>query len=160
MVYAAWIGIDAPSRVMKFYQEKGHFDTGFLATDILCDVLFQNGYADVAYQLLSSESHGSFLYMKRHGATTLWENWSGRNSHSHPMFGACTRQIFEGILGIRQPYGSFGYETVTITPTLPCGMTNASGTLETPKGKITVSLHREGDRVVNDITAPEFLTNT
>ena len=39
--------------------------------------------------------------MKRNGATTLWERWNGRESHNHPMFGACVRLLFTQILGIQ-----------------------------------------------------------
>ena len=31
--------------------------------------------------------------MKKQGATTLWENWNGAYSHSHPMFGAVVEYI-------------------------------------------------------------------
>jgi hypothetical protein len=31
--------------------------------------------------------------MKKQGATTLWENWNGEASHSHPMFGGVVEYI-------------------------------------------------------------------
>ena len=40
------------------------------------------------------------------------------------------------------------------------GMTYASGTLETPKGKITVSLRREGERVMEEIVALRVFIST
>ena len=39
--------------------------------------------------------------MMKNGATTLWEDWDGRSSHNHPMFGACVKQIFYGLLGVK-----------------------------------------------------------
>ncbi|MBQ7381396.1 MAG: hypothetical protein IJW69_04885, partial [Clostridia bacterium] len=155
MAYAAWIGIEDAAHVAAHYGEKRHFDTGFLGTDILCDVLFKNGYGEVAYRLFTSEQLGSFLYMKRRGASTLWENWRGDNSHSHPMFGACARQLFEGILGIRQPKGSFGYEQVTVTPCLPEGMQHVEGKLTTPRGIISVKVRRTANGVCNEIDIPQ-----
>ena len=104
---------------------------------------------------MNSERLGSFLYMKRRGATTLYETWNGSHSHSHPMFGASVRHLFSGILGIRQEYGSFGYERISFVPSLPSEMNFASGSIETVRGTISVSLSRDKDRVICDVKIPE-----
>ena len=145
--YAAWIGIDDVAKCAEYYDALGRFDTGFLGTDILMEVLFDGGYPSVAHKLLSSEEQGSYLYMKRRGATTLWERWKEGSSHSHPMFGACCRQLFRGILGIRQDADSIGYSSVTIRPSLPEGMNYAEGYITTPRGIVSVKLEREGATV-------------
>jgi alpha-L-rhamnosidase len=56
-------------------------------------VLCENGHSDLAFKLLSSKKENTFYNMKKHGATTLWENWNGEASHSHPMFGAVVEYI-------------------------------------------------------------------
>lgn len=157
-VWAAYIGIDSAAAVNEYYSALGKFDTGFLATDALVEILFSGGYADTAHKLLSSSETGSFLEMKRFGATTLFEAWGCRGSGSHPMFGACTRSLFEGILGIRQEKGSYGYEKISISPALPGDMNYARGSILTPKGRISVSLLREGEKVKANITLPESIT--
>jgi alpha-L-rhamnosidase len=155
-VYAAWIGIDSVDACAAYYDNLGSFDTGFLATDILMDLLFKNNYENVAYKLLESRKEGSFLYMKDNGSTTVWEWWKGGGqSLSHPMFGASCRQLFEGVLGIRQCDGSMAYSKVIISPSLPNGMTYARGSILTPKGRISVSLHREEKNVSCDLIIPE-----
>ncbi|MBQ6892235.1 MAG: family 78 glycoside hydrolase catalytic domain, partial [Clostridia bacterium] len=108
--------------LIEKYDALGHFDTGFIGTDVLLEELFRLGAGETACKLLSSEEMGSFLYMKRHGATTLWERWDGKESHDHPMFGGCVRHLFEGFLGIRQKYGTGGYTDVTVEPRLPEGV--------------------------------------
>jgi alpha-L-rhamnosidase len=75
------------------YRELKKFDTGIFGTDILIRVLCENGYKDLARKLLTSEKENTFYNMKKHGATTLWENWNGEASHSHPMFGAVVQYI-------------------------------------------------------------------
>ena len=50
---------------------------GFFGTDILFDVLLRNGKVDLAYALMSGEKMGSYLWMKRQGATTLYEYLNG-----------------------------------------------------------------------------------
>ena len=154
-VYAVFVGIESPSVCADFYDTLGHFDTGFLATDILVDILFTNGFGDIAYKLLSSREMGSFLYMKDRGATTLFESWQCSGSGSHPMFGACARQLFEGILGIRQAPDSVGFKKISISPHLPKSVNYARGSLLTPRGRITVSLERKDGEVYMKTSIPK-----
>ena len=93
--------------------------------------------------------------MKRNGATTLWEQWHGEGSHSHPMFGGSVRQLFSGILGIRQEHDSVAYERVIINPALPDKMNFASGGITTVKGKISVVLQRKKYGIEATVTIPK-----
>ena len=153
-VWAAYVGIDCPEAPMRYYDRTGCFDTGFLATDVLVELLFQNGYADTAYKLLSSTKTGSFLEMKQRGATTLFEAWGCHRSGAHPMFGACTRSLFQGLLGIRQPQGHTGYQRICFTPALPSDMNDARGSILTPVGRISVHLARREGQVTATLTVP------
>ena len=138
------------------YDALGRFDTGFLGTDVLVRVLLDHGHADTVYRLLSGEECGTFLYMKRHGATTIWESWQGKQSHCHPMFGAPVRYLFTGFLGIC--HTKPGWEDLMIRPTMPADLEHIAGTLTTPRGAVTVSLVRDGDAVTADITLPDGVT--
>lgn len=79
--------------IVDKYEKLGEFDTGIFGTDILIRTLCENGYKDLAFKLLTSEKENTFFNMKKQGATTLWENWDGEHSHSHPMFGAVVEYI-------------------------------------------------------------------
>lgn len=81
--------------IVKKYTELGEFDTGIFGTNILIRTLCENGHKDLAFKLLTNEKENSFYNMKKHGATTLWEDWDGSNSHSHPMFGSVVKYIVE-----------------------------------------------------------------
>ena len=81
--------------IVNKYEKLGEFDTGIFGTDILLRTLCENGHKDLAFKLLTNEKENSFYNMKKHGATTLWENWDGAHSHSHPMFGAVVKYIVE-----------------------------------------------------------------
>jgi alpha-L-rhamnosidase len=157
-VWAAYVGIESPEVPMRYYETSGCFDTGFLATDVLVELLFQNGYADTAYKLLSSTKTGTFLEMKQRGATTLYEAWGCHRSGSHPMFGACTRSLFQGLLGIRQLRGDAGYQSICFSPALPSAMNNASGSILTTVGKISVDLVRKEGHVAATLTVPTGVT--
>ena len=88
--------------LVEKYEALGRFDTGIFGTSMLLEQLFSIGAGDPAVRLLTNDSEAaSFAHMKRNGATTLWERWDGRESHNHPMFGACVRLMFTQILGIR-----------------------------------------------------------
>lgn len=161
--FAAGLGL-TPETCAAFAAERADrlrsFDTGFLGTDILMDVMFRFGQADAAYRLLSSDVPGTFLYMKRRGATTIWERWSGGcSSHDHPMFGGCARQLFSSVLGIRQREGSAGYRDIVIAPCIPSNPLQeprrASGSILTPAGRIGAAWTRDGSGVRFTVTVPE-----
>ncbi len=82
------------------YDKLKCFDTGIFGTEVLTDLLVKRGKTELLYKLLSSEKFASFGFMRKNGATTIWEDWDGKSSHDHPMFGACVKQIFYGIMGI------------------------------------------------------------
>ncbi len=145
LVYGAALGLVSADECAEYYEKLGYFDTGFLATDILCELLFRSGHADVFGKLIENDSPGSYLYMKRKNSTTIWEDWHGYSSHCHPMFGAPVRQLFEGILGIKPL--SPGFENYSVNPQLPDSMNYAKGFVTTPRGRLTVEVKRVGDKI-------------
>lgn len=155
--YALWVGLadgQAAAEMAKRYDEMGHFDTGFLGTDILMEMLCKYGYIDTALKLLESEELGSFLHMKRHGATTIWENWTHGASDDHPMFGACVRQLICSILGIDQPAASVGYQKLRIAPQIPKALPWADGAMVTPVGEVAVRWEKGDDTIRFAVTVP------
>ena len=156
--FAVWCGLagkETAQMLAEKYREMQYFDTGFLCTDILCEVLCSYGYTDVFLSLLESEKLGTFLYMKRNGATTIWEYFVGKCSHNHPMFGACTRQLFQSVLGIRQREGTAGYNDVVINPVKTKRNLQVSGSIATPNGIISVSLDTTGEKPIISVDAPK-----
>ena len=147
--YAIDIGIapeGAADRLAAECDARRHFDTGFLGTDVLLRVLFETDHADTALRLLESEELGSFLYMKRHGATTIWENWNGASSHNHPMFGGCARYLHQYLLGIGQR--GAGWQEIVIAPKLPQTLEHISGSIVTVRGEISVAAVRIGEHLL------------
>lgn len=148
-------GERAFNNTKRKYDAADAFDTGIFGTDILTRVLFERGCADTAFRLLTSTGKGSFYNMKKQGATTIWENWDGERSHSHPMFGAVTRYLFSFILGITQEKNSAGYEKIVIAPQIPDGLNRASGHITTVRGKIAVSFIRTEREMDFYVTVPQ-----
>lgn len=159
--FALDIGLDEDPRTLenlcKKYEALGCFDTGFLGTDLLVEVLFRYGKEDLAFRLLSTEKRGGYLWMRDHGATTIWEYFVGKRSQCHPMFGAPVQYLFSEILGIRQEKGSVRYDRVEIAPRIPAGLDHACGRITTPHGEIVVDWCKEGGKVRLAVTVPESL---
>lgn len=152
--WALWAGLgnaETARFLAQRYDELGCFDTGFLGTDLLLEVLLENGYTDTAFALLESDKPGSFLYMKRNGATTLWERWTGEDSHDHPMFGACVRHLFTSFLGIRRDLD----RQVVIAPQIPHGLSWAEGSLRLNEGEFKVRWEQQNDQILFSLSVPQ-----
>ncbi|MCE6984553.1 hypothetical protein EI534_45825, partial [Pseudomonas frederiksbergensis] len=54
--------------------------TGFIGTAWISKALSDNGYDEVAYNLLQQTTYPSWLYSVEQGATTIWERL---NSYTH-----------------------------------------------------------------------------
>ena len=141
--------------LIKKYRGQDSFDTGFIGTYILVELLFELGAEDEAYKLLTSHEPGSFGYMMDRKATTVWEDWLGTGSHNHPMFGASAVHLFRWILGIAQTKKSHGYEHIEIRPHIPRALKSASGSVLTPKGRISVAFEQTNDAVNFVIEIPK-----
>ncbi|MBT6004374.1 MAG: hypothetical protein HOG79_01540, partial [Prolixibacteraceae bacterium] len=95
---------------------KGHFDTGMMGTPYLLEVLTKYGRPDLAYTVMNHRDFPSFGYNIERGATTLWETWSGKDSHSHPMFGSVCAWYFQGLAGINPDPKNPGFKHINIKP--------------------------------------------
>lgn len=128
--------------MVAYYEKIGCFDTGIFGTEVLLRRLFANGFDDTAIGLLLSEIRGnSFGHMMRSGATTLWESFSGEGSHSHPMYGACVKLLYQYILGIRATEP--GYRSFLVNPTKSKLLRHFEGHITTPMGKISVQVSHQ-----------------
>ncbi len=156
--FAVWCGLDEDGRTLKNLIKRtkdiGVFDTGFIGTEILSKVLISAGQADLLFDLLNTEKLGGYLYMKRAGATTIWEHLDGEASHNHHMFAAPALHIFDGFLGIGQEDDSVGYEKPVIAPKLPKKLTDIKGSVTLPTGEFSVSATHTENVVRFDITVP------
>lgn len=148
------------ANMCKKYSEKPEYDTGIFATDLITKLFIENGNAQIAFDMLTSKGELTFHNMKKHGATTLWEYMWGHDaellwSHNHPMFGAVTRYLFTGFLGITQREGSCGYRDLVIKPSLVDGMNYCSGDINVGSGKIAVEIKRDGAKTTFKIEIPQ-----
>lgn len=130
------------ANLTAFYEELGMFDTGIFGTDILTRVLFEHGRGDLAFRLLTSDGEFSFERIRQAGSTTLWEYWTGRRSHSHPMFGAVVAYLFRYLLGVR-PTEAPG-DVIRVEPVYPGRDAYFSGSVTICGERFDISVSYQG----------------
>ena len=133
--------------------------TGIFTTQYLFEYLSSHGYADLAGKVAVHREPPGYFGMLDAGATTLWEDWFEkpcRNSYSncHPMFGSIEQWFMRYVLGIAVCEDAVGCDRVRIVPHAVAGITSASGWLDTPKGRISVSWKLAGGRLAVEKTVP------
>ncbi|HTG65933.1 MAG TPA: alpha-L-rhamnosidase C-terminal domain-containing protein, partial [Flavobacterium sp.] len=102
--------------------------TGFIGTAWVNKALSDNGYSNVAYQLLQNKSYPSWLYPVTQGATTIWERLNSythkdgfggnnnMNSFNHYAFGAVGAWMYNYSLGILRDDNSPGFKHFILQP--------------------------------------------
>ena len=109
------------------------------------------------------EGFPGWFHMLDRGATTLWENWSEKQSlnvHSncHPMFGSVDEWMIRHVLGVSVCEDAVGCDKVRVDPQPLPGVTSASGWFDTPRGRISVSWKVADGKIEVDSRVPEGIT--
>ena len=141
-----------------------HLTTGNLCSRYILEVLFQNGYKDVAYAILTQTTYPSWGFMLERGATTIWERWEEVNdpnsiladmaSRNHPMYGAfsiCFHKYLAGIL-VDEKHPAF--RNVKIRPYIPENLDFVNASMDTISGVVKSCWKKEGSTLVFDVEIP------
>ena len=133
--------------------------TGIFATRYLLEVLPAFGDWELAGKVVTHKGHPGWLDMLDRGATTLWEHWDEGQcldvySNCHPMFGSVDGWLFENVLGVSVRPDAVGCDKVSIAPRPPADLDWASGWLDTPHGRITVSWRKVDGKIRLEKTLP------
>lgn len=155
--------------VKDIKSRRNHLSTGFLGTVYLCHILSQNGYTDVAYDLLLQETYPSWLYPVKMGATTIWERWDGQktdstfqdpgmNSFNHYAYGAIGDWMYRVSAGIEA--NKPGYKGITIQPHLTKKLNYSKASFESAYGTIASGWERKDGKILIKVTLPPNTTAT
>ena len=144
------------ANMVDYYRKLGHFDTGIFATDVLIRTLFERGDSELAVDILTNNGSQGYEHWRQNGATTFHEYWDSNRSrsHCHPMFGAPVAYFFEYLLGIRQTEDSCGYSELIISPRAMSKFNRMSGSMDTPRGTVSVSYEKMDGDVRFSISVP------
>lgn len=133
--------------------------TGFLTTPQILPMLTKYGYVDTAYKMLENTKQPGWLYAVTKGATTIWENWYGkdadnvpRDSMNHYSPGSVISWLYQTVAGITalKP----GFELIGIRPVPGGTLTFANAEIDTCKGKIKVAWKIKDRKFILDVSVP------
>jgi alpha-L-rhamnosidase len=148
----------AASLAKRVIADSTKLDVGLLGTKAILNALSENGYADIAYQLASSEKYPSWGWWIVNGATTLYENWpidAGSDiSMNHIMFGEINAWFYKALGGIKPDPAQPGFKHILLQPNFPTGLNSFSAVHKGPYGEIISSWKRNGKEVIYMVTIP------
>ena len=148
----------------KIRENGGGLDTGFVSTPHLLDMLCENGYEDLAWQLLFRTEAPSWLYAVERGATSIWENWNAirpdgtvtASSFNHYALGAVGDWIYRSAGGLRR--AAPGWRRAEIAPNIHCGLQWAECTRLTHFGLLSCRWERTEGKTEVAVTVPHGVT--
>jgi len=139
----------------------GHLDAGILGTKYLIDALTAHGRADVVYRMATQTTYPSWGRWLEEGATTLWEQWDGKASRNHIMFGHVSAWFYQTLAGIRLGDDTVAFKHIVIRPQLLGDVEWVRAEHESMYGTIKSAWKiREGDKFHLEITLPPNTTAT
>ncbi len=142
--------------LVKDITDKGyHLDTGCTGTRFILPVLFDNGYTDIAFKVLTQTTYPSWGYWVECGADSAWEAWEKTTrSQNHYFLATYDEALYTHIAGIRNVCD--GFRSFTIKPELMCGLEFANAAIETPLGRLSVKWQKNADNEFDiEIEIPE-----
>ena len=153
-------------KLADMIRENGNrLKTGFVGTPFLLYALSQNGYSELAYDLLLQEQFPSWLYSVKQGATTIWEHWDGKNekgefwskdmnSFNHYAYGSVGGWVYEEACGIHTVEEKPGFEEIVISPIPTDKLDSLGASIETKYGKVISKWYHENGKIRYLITTP------
>ncbi len=139
---------------------QGHFDTGIFGTRFVLDLLTAGGRGDVAYTMMNQQTSPGFGWQIAHGATTLWENWNGEDSHNHAMYSSVCTWFYQSLAGINSDPAQPGFKHVIISPHLLGDLTYVDAKYRSMLGEIGSSWKKSADGFHLSLTIPAGSTAT
>ncbi len=143
-------------------QNGTRLNTGFVGTPYLLHALSDNGFTELAYDLLLQEKMPSWLYSVNKGATTMWENWDSiredgtlrTSSFNHYAYGAVFDWIFGVCCGIKPMGNAPAYQEIQLKPHPDRRLGFADTSIDTRNGKIRAHWYYKNNTVFYEFSIP------
>lgn len=137
-----------------------NLDFGILGAKYVPNTLSANGYNKVVYDLINTTHYPGWGNMLENQATTIWEDWNGKNSLNHPAFGSIDEWFYEILAGIRPDIESPGFKHFFIEPWFPAEMEWVECVKHTKYGDITVNWSKNENGISLNLEIPVNTTAT
>ncbi len=150
------------NRLVEIIQQddKEHFDTGMYGTPLTLAVLTAGGRPDLASTLMKQVTFPSYGFEISKGATTLWENWDGRGSHIHAMYGSVAQWFYKALAGIAPDPRQPGFKNIVVRPYALQHLDYVNAEYASVRGKIASHWQRKARGLLIDLEIPAGSTAT
>lgn len=147
-------------RLVEVLERDGGLPTfGIHGAKWILRALADAGYADVAYRLLMHPEYPGWVNCLSRGATTLWEDWHGKTSRNHIMYGDISAWMYAYLAGIRPDADRPGFRRTVIQPHFVQDLEVARGSVRSPYGEIVSAWERSASGAIAlDVTVPPNTT--
>jgi alpha-L-rhamnosidase len=147
---------DVVNTLRKEIVEKynGHLNTGIFGTQFFFETLAANGMNNVAYEAINKRDYPGFGNWIEQGATVTWEQWDGKNSRNHPMFGGGLNWFYRTLAGVNTDENEPGYKHIIVKPQLPEKMDNVYYSNRSPYGKVVSEVKKKDGRLEMNVVVP------
>ena len=129
-------------------------DFGILGAKYVPRVLADNGYAELACELIMQPEYPGWGYWIRQGATSLWEDWRGENSLNHIMFGDLSAWMYQYLAGITPDSEHPGFAHFTLRPRIVRQVDWVRAEHRSPHGVIRSAWKRDADGIAYECEIP------
>ncbi|MBR5922867.1 MAG: family 78 glycoside hydrolase catalytic domain [Clostridia bacterium] len=138
----------------------GHFKTGILGGRAIYRALAENGYADLAYNMIVRKDYPSYGNWIERGATTLWEQfWEDDHimtgSKNHHMWGDVSAWFYTYPGGIRINPTGRDVSNVNIAPVFLEKLNRVTASHKLPLGRVEVNWNRTGETIDLRVAVPQ-----
>ena len=131
-----------------------HLDTGIFGTQFFFEVLAENGLNELAFKVMNQHTKPGYGWWIDQGATTTWEEWDGKGSRNHPMFGGGITWFYRKLAGMNIDPQRPGYRNIIFRPQPAGDIKYASYSNLTPYGTASISWKNENGVFLMDISVP------
>ena len=156
--------------VARIHRDGDHFVVGVVGGYTLFNLLAENGYAELAYRLITQTSPPSYGYLASIGETTLWENMydfgdSPSNvylkngepiqSLNHHFWGFVYTFFTKYVAGLSFNPTASDVTYAEVKPYFIVGLTYAETSYDAPLGKIFVKWEKNEGKTFLYVTVPQ-----
>lgn len=138
----------------------GHLNTGIYGTSLFFEVLCRYGLAEEAYAAMTKKDWPGYGWWIEQGAMTTWEQWNGKDSRNHPMFGGGLVWMYRQICGVQTDDAAPGYKHIILRPHPVGDLSWAEYDTDTAYGRLAARWDRKGGNFRLKLRVPAGTTAT
>jgi len=136
-----------------------HVYGGIFTGQAAWEVMPQSGHAELAHDVLSTDTYPGYGDMLADGATSVWEHWTGGGSHIHHFLGYVDNYLTRYIAGIRCDLTKPGFKNILFEPQLIRQVDDAEYCFDSIHGPVSIHWQRSGENeYAIDLTVPANCT--